>query len=446
MKKVYIETYGCQMNVADSEMVATILKDRNFIITRNIQDADIVLLNTCSIRENAEQKIYKRLEQIKQQHGKQKPDIVVGLIGCMSERVDVQSLIDKKLIHFAAGPDSYQRIGNIIEQAKTERVIDIVLSHTENYEDIIPEQILYPSISVFVPIMRGCENYCAYCVVPFTRGKERSRSMTSILAEVEHHCNRGAKEIILLGQNVNSYRYVDSEHTISFASLLSTLARQFPHTRFRFATSHPKDLSDELLYTIAEHENICRSIHLPMQSGSDRILQLMNRNYTRDWYLKRVEAIYNIIPDCTISTDIIAGFCTETEKDHQLTLSAMQHAGFFHAYMFKYSERPGTLAARKYKDDVPEEVKIRRLNEIIQLQQHLSLQSNQGDIGKIFDVLVEGPSKRNRAELMGRTSQNKVVVFKAQAKHYPPGSYARVHIVNCTSATLKGKLLNNQNI
>lgn len=428
------------MNVADSEMIATILKNKNYLITKNIEEASVILLNTCSVRENAEQKIYKRLEQI-QQYRKKNPNLIIGLLGCMPQRIDVDSLIKNNILHFAAGPDSYRRLDYIIKKSENQSIIDIALSHTENYEDILSEQILYPSVSVFVPIMRGCNNYCSYCVVPYTRGRERSRSVSSIINDIEYNCENRKKEIILLGQNVNSYCSEDNNKLINFANLLAILAKRFSNVRFRFATSHPKDLTDDLLYTISEHPNICRSIHLPMQSGSDRILSLMNRNYTIKWYLNRVEAIYKIIPMVTISTDIIAGFCSETKEDHQLTLHAMKEANFIHAYMFKYSERPGTIAATKYKDNVPEDVKIRRLNQIIELQNKLSLENNKNDIGKIFEVLVEGYSKRNKSELMGRSSQNKVVVFEASVERYPPGALVKVKITDCTSATLKGVLL-----
>lgn len=437
-KKVYIETYGCQMNVSDSEMIATILKNNNYTLTAEVKDADVILINTCSIRDNAEQRIHKRIGEL--QHLRRKNgSLRIGIIGCMAERMGELLFEREGNVNFLAGPDAYRNITSIIEESENQRVTDIVLSHTETYEDILPEKILESGVSAFVPIMRGCENFCSYCVVPFTRGKERSRTPDSVEKEISSHVNRGIREITLLGQNVNSYKFQDENSKVDFPDLLNMLAGRFPDTRFRFATSHPKDLSDKLLHIIAGNDNICRSIHLPMQSGSSDVLKRMNRKYSREWYLDRVEAIRSIIPDCTISTDIIAGFCGETEEEHKQTLTAMHEAGFFYAFMFKYSERPGTAAAKVMKDDVPEEVKTGRLTEIIQLQLELSAKHNKADVGKIFQVMVEDESKRDKNELMGRTSQNKVIIFRGNLIETPPGSYVNVKVLDYTSATLKGE-------
>ena len=441
-KKVYIETYGCQMNVSDSELIATILTHHNFNITHNIKEAEVILINTCSIRDNAEQRIHKRISQL-QHLRKKNRSLRIGIIGCMAERMG-ESLFEKKgFVNFLAGPDGYRNISTLIETSENQRVADILLSHTETYEDILSEKILDTGISAFVPIMRGCENFCTYCVVPFTRGKERSRPSSSVLNEIESHAAQNIREITLLGQNVNSYMSSEHGQDIDFSDLLEIAARKFPKIRFRFATSHPKDISDKLLYVIAANENICKSVHLPMQSGSSQILHRMNRKYTREWYLERISAIKRIIPDCTVSTDIIVGFCGETEDDHQQTLTAMEEAGFFLAYMFKYSERPGTAAAKVLNDDVSEEQKTKRLNEVINLQQTLSKRNNQGDVGKIFEVLVENVSKRNEQELMGRSSQNKVIVFPGKLSDYPAGSLVTVKVIGFTSATLKGKITVN---
>jgi len=439
-KKVYIETYGCQMNVADSELIATVLKSEEYEIAESPQDSDVILINTCSIRDNAEQRIHKRLEGLQHLRRKNK-NLRIGIIGCMAERMG-DGLFEKEgFVNFLAGPDAYRNIASIIQNSEFERVTDIVLSHTETYEDILPGKILDEGVSAFVPIMRGCENFCTYCVVPFTRGKERSRTLHSIAEEIKQHVKNGVAEITLLGQNVNSYLIADGIDNIDFPDLLKRLSEEFGATRFRFATSHPKDLSDKLLHVIASHQNICRSIHLPMQSGSNEVLKRMNRKYTIEWYLERVSAMKRIIPDCSVSTDIIAGFCGETEEDHQNTLQAMKEAGFFHAFMFKYSERPGTAAAKVLKDDVSEEVKTRRLTEIIDLQNQLSALHNSYDKGLQFEVLVEGQSKRSKSELMGRTSQNKVVIFPADVAKHPPGTYVQVKITSASSATLRGEMV-----
>jgi tRNA-2-methylthio-N6-dimethylallyladenosine synthase len=436
-KKVYIETYGCQMNVADSEIVANILKQNNYQIIFDIKDSDIILINTCSIRDNAEQKIYKRLLQLECLR-KNKKNLKIGIIGCMAERLGENLFNNKIKINFLAGPDSYRNIVSIIRDSDNNRVMDILLSNSETYDDIIPENILTNGISAFVSIMRGCENFCSYCVVPYTRGKERSRNPDTIKKEVEVHIKNNIKEIILLGQNVNSYLYKTSNEIIDFPDLILNISNLFPEIRIRFATSHPKDISDKLLYVIAQNDNICKSIHLPIQSGSTSVLKRMNRGYTRDWYLERINAIKTIIPECKISTDIICGFCGETDEEHQDTLSAMKKAEYVFAYMFKYSEREGTRASKTMKDDVPEEVKIKRLTEVINLQQELSLKDNQNDVGKIYEVLVEGVSKKKKTELMGHTSQNKVVVFEGNLSLIPIGSLVNVKINNFTSATLKG--------
>jgi len=439
-KKVFIETYGCQMNTADSEMIATILRQNSYDLVSTHKDADVILINTCSIRDNAEQRIYNRIAQL-QHLRKKKKHLKIGVIGCMAERVGELLFEKEGFVNFLAGPDSYRNISDVIEESENKRITDLVLSHIESYEDIVPQKLLESGVSAFVPITRGCENFCTYCVVPYTRGRERSRSLDSIKTEIASHVESGIKEIILLGQNVNSYRHESQEKLEDFPDILGQLAEDFPNTRFRFSTSHPKDISDKLLHVIADHSNICRSVHLPMQSGSSEVLKRMNRKYTREWYLERIDAIRRIIPDCTISSDIIIGFCGETEDDFQQTLSTMKQAQFFYSFMFKYSERSGTVAAKSLKDDVSEEVKTRRLTETIKFQQKLSLQCNVNDKGKIFEVLVEDVSKRNKNELMGRTSQNKVVIFEANILDYPSGSFVNVEITEFSSATLHGKIV-----
>ncbi len=442
-QKVYIETYGCQMNVADSEVVASILEMDGFSLTNNIAEADLILLNTCSIRDNAEQKIYSRLKFFDSERKKKKGK-VVGVLGCMAERVK-EELINEHNVDIVAGPDSYLDLPNLIGAVqKGEKAINIDLSATETYKDILPSRIGKGKISGFVSIMRGCNNFCSYCIVPYTRGRERSRDPQSILNEVNDLKNRGFKEVTLLGQNVNSYSFSegDDNQIVSFSKLLEMVAVSVPDIRIRFSTSHPKDMTDDILKTVASYPNICNHIHLPVQSGSSRILKLMNRRYDREWYLDRIAAIRNIIPDCAISTDLFCGFHSETEEDHQLTLSLMEEVGFDSAFLFKYSERPGTYAAKNLEDDIPEKVKIRRLNEMIELQNKLSSVSNSKDVGKVFEVLAEGFSKKSREQLSGRNQQNKMVVFdKLDTKI---GQYVNVKITGFTSATLLGEIIDNK--
>lgn len=431
MKNLFIETYGCQMNVADSEVIASVMKMADYETCQNIDEADAVLLNTCSVRENAENKIYNRLEQLHalQKKGKR---IIIGVVGCMAERVK-EELIEKHHVDLVAGPDSYLSLPELFAAAEVgEKAINIELSTTETYRDVIPERVCGGHISGFVSIMRGCNNFCHYCIVPYTRGRERSREVDSILNEVRDLRDKGYKEVTLLGQNVNSYQCGE----VGFPQLLATVAEAVPEMRIRFTTSHPKDMSDETLETIASHPNICRHIHLPVQSGSDRILKLMNRKYTREWYLGRVAAIRRILPDCGLTTDIFVGYHSETEEDHQLSLSLMRECGYDSAFMFKYSERPGTYASKHLPDDVPEETKIARLNEMIALQNQLSAESYRKDIGKTYEILVEGVSKRSKDQLFGRTQQNKVVVFDRGTHHI--GDFVNVKILESSSATLKG--------
>lgn len=431
MKNLFIETYGCQMNVADSEVIASVMKMADYETCQNIDEADAVLLNTCSVRENAENKIYNRLEQLHalQKKGKR---IIIGVVGCMAERVK-EELIEKHHVDLVAGPDSYLSLPELFAAAEVgEKAINIELSTTETYRDVIPERVCGGHISGFVSIMRGCNNFCHYCIVPYTRGRERSREVDSILNEVRDLRDKGYKEVTLLGQNVNSYQCDE----VGFPQLLATVAEAVPEMRIRFTTSHPKDMSDETLETIASHPNICRHIHLPVQSGSDRILKLMNRKYTREWYLGRVAAIRRILPDCGLTTDIFVGYHSETEEDHQLSLSLMRECGYDSAFMFKYSERPGTYASKHLPDDVPEETKIARLNEMIALQNQLSAESYRKDIGKTYEILVEGVSKRSKDQLFGRTQQNKVVVFDRGTHHI--GDFVNVKILESSSATLKG--------
>ena len=424
------------MNVADSEVVASIMKMAGYEVCDNIEEADAVFLNTCSVRENAENKIYNRLEALHAETRKGHP-LILGVLGCMAERVKDQ-LLTNHHADLVAGPDSYLNLPDLIAQAEMgQKAIDIRLSTTETYRDIVPQRIGANRISGFVSIMRGCNNFCHYCIVPYTRGRERSRDVESILREVNDLRDKGFKEVTLLGQNVNSYHFTDNGKDIGFPQLLRTVAEAVPDMRVRFTTSHPKDMSDETLHVIANTPNVCRHIHLPVQSGSDRILRLMNRKYTREWYLGRVDAIRRIIPDCGLSTDIFVGYHSETEEDHQLSLSLMREVGYDSAFMFKYSERPGTYAAQHLPDDVPEDVKILRLNQLIQLQTELSAIANRRDVGKTFDVLIEGFSKRSRAQLMGRTEQNKAVVFDRGTYHI--GDTVRVTITSSTSATLLGQ-------
>lgn len=437
MKHLYIETYGCQMNVADSEVVASVMKMAGYEPCESLDEADAVFLNTCSVRDNAEQKIIHRLEALNAMRRKGRK-LIIGVLGCMAERVK-DGLLNEHGADLVAGPDAYLSLPDLIAQAEVgNKAIDIELSTTETYRDIVPERYCGSRISGFVSIMRGCNNFCHYCIVPYTRGRERSRDIESILTEARDLESRNYKEITLLGQNVNSYCWKREDGIeIRFPELLRTVARAVPGLRIRFSTSHPKDMSDETLHVIAEEPNVCRHIHLPVQSGSNRILKLMNRKYTREWYMDRVAAIRRIVPDCGLSTDIFAGYCSETEEDHQLSLSLMRECGYDSAFMFKYSERPGTYASRHLPDDVSEEVKIRRLNELIALQNELSAESNAKCVGKEYEILVEGVSKRSREQLFGRTEQNKVVVFDRGTHH--PGEYVRVRITSSSSATLQGE-------
>ena len=432
MKKLYFETYGCQMNVADSEVVASVMQMAGYETTEELSEADAVFLNTCSVRDNAEQKIYHRLEALNAE--RRKRHLIIGVLGCMAERAQ-QDLLDNHHCDLVAGPDAYLSLPDLIAQAETgHKAMNIELSTSETYKDVVPQRIgLGHKIGGFVSIMRGCNNFCHYCIVPYTRGRERSRDVESILREVRDLHDKGFKEVTLLGQNVNSYHWQD----IGFPQLLRKVAEEVPAMRVRFTTSHPKDMSDDTLHVIADMPNVCKHIHLPVQSGSDRILKLMNRKYTREWYLDRVAAIRRIIPDCGLSTDIFVGYCSETEEDHQLSLQLMREVGYDSAFMFKYSERPGTYASKHLPDDVAEAEKIRRLNELIALQTEISAQQNKKDEGREFDVLVEGFSKRSRQQLCGRTEQNKMVVFDKGFHHI--GETVRVKIINSTSATLFGE-------
>lgn len=447
-KKFYIESYGCQMNFSDSEIVASILQNEGFGATRNYLDADLVLLNTCSIREKAEQTIRKRLTEFRKVK-EAKPGMLVGVLGCMAERLKAKLLEEEKLVDMVVGPDAYRTLPGLIEEAETgQKAVNVLLSRDETYADISPVRLESNGVSAFISIMRGCNNMCSFCVVPFTRGRERSRDAYSIVAEARDLFERGFKEVTLLGQNVDSYYFVvpspngGKEQAVTFASLLEQVAMVSPELRVRFSTSHPKDITEDVLRTMAKYENICKYIHLPVQSGSSRVLQLMNRTYTREWYMAKVDQIKAIMPDCGISSDIIAGFCTETEEDHQDTLSIMQHSGYDMSYMFFYSERPGTLAARRYKDDVALDIKKRRLQEIVDLQGKLSLESNKKDIGKQFKVLIEGESKKSSDDWMGRNSQNKVIVFPKNGKELRKGDYVWVKVNDCTQATLLGQMIN----
>lgn len=434
-KKLYVETYGCQMNVADSEVVASIMKMAGYGLTEQIAEADAVFVNTCSVRDNAEQRIYSRLQYFHSLRKKNK-NLIVGVLGCMAERVR-EKLINEHHVNLVAGPDSYLDLPNLIAAAENgEKAINVELSTRETYKDVLPLKLPGVHISGFVSIMRGCNNFCTYCIVPYTRGRERSRDVDSILNEIRDMREKGFREVTLLGQNVNSYIFEKGGERVDFPQLLAKVAETVPEMRVRFVTSHPKDMSDETLRVIAAHNNICRYIHLPAQSGSTRMLKVMNRKYTREWYLDRIAAIRRILPDCAISTDLFCGFHSETEEDYAETLSLMREVGFDSAYLFKYSERPGTYAAKHLADDVPEEVKVRRLQGLIDLQNELSEASNLRDVGKEFEVLVEGFSKRSREQLFGRTSQNKVVIFDKAG--YRIGQFVNVKITRATSATLFG--------
>ena len=444
-KHFYIESYGCAMNFADSEVVASILAKNGFGSTRNIEVADLILLNTCSIREKAEQTVRKRLTEFRKLKT-QNPGLLVGVLGCMAERLKSKLLEEEKLVDLVVGPDAYRSLPDLINDAGTgQKAVNVLLSRDETYADISPVRIDSNGISGFVSIMRGCNNMCSFCVVPFTRGRERSRDAFSIVAECRDLFDKGYKEITLLGQNVDSYYWNNPENNSSttFAMLLESVALISPTLRVRFSTSHPKDITDEVLFTMAKYPNICKYIHLPVQSGSTRVLQLMNRTYTREWYLSKVARIKEIMPTCTVSSDIIAGFCTETEQDHQDTISIMQAAQYDYSYMYFYSERPGTLAAKRYEDDIPEEVKKRRLQEIVDVQWTLSNESNRRDVGKSFEVLIEGDSKKSDAEWMGRTSQNKVVVFPKLNHPLKKGDYVEIVIAGFTKGTLLGTLKTN---
>lgn len=438
-KKLFIETYGCQMNVADTEVVASIMEMDGYTITDDLESADAVFVNTCSIRENAEQRVINRLEYFNAIKRKHNEKLIIGVLGCMAERVK-EVLIEEHHADLVIGPDSYMDLPNLISAAEQgEKAINVELSKTETYKDVIPLKIGGNNISGFISIMRGCNNFCTYCIVPYTRGRERSRDTESILNEMDDLKEKGFKEVTLLGQNVNSYLYTNGEKTVDFSDLLDMVAKHAPEIRIRFATSHPKDMTDKTLHTIANNENICKFIHLPFQSGSSRMLKMMNRKYDREWYLDRIAAIKRIIPGCGLSTDIMCGFHDETEEDHKETLSLMEEVGFDSAFMFKYSERPGTFASNKLKDNIPEEVKKRRLQEIIDLQREHSELSNKKDVGKEFEVLVEGYSKKSRNQFFGRTSESKVVVF--DKKSHSIGETVRVKINEYTSATLIGESL-----
>lgn len=437
-RRLFIETYGCQMNVADSEVVASILGMAGYEMTESVEDADAILLNTCSIRDNAEQKILSRLTflaSLRRRRGRQRR-LIVGVIGCMAERVR-DSLINEHGVDVVAGPDAYLSLPELFAAAETgHKAINVELSTTETYRDVIPSRIGGNRVSGFISIMRGCNNFCSYCIVPYTRGRERSRSVESILNELADLRQRGFKEVTLLGQNVNSYNYTDETSGVNydFARLLETVALAAPDMRVRFTTSHPKDMSDEIIAAIASHPNICRHIHLPVQSGSDKVLKDMNRKYTREWYLDRIAAIRRAIPDCSITTDMFTGFHNESEEDFRETLSLMREVGFDNAFMFKYSERPGTLASKHMPDNVPEEVKIERLNRMIALQNELSAESNRRDIGREYEVMVEGVSKRSTDQWVGRTSQNKAAVFPRGS--FKVGDLVKVKVVDASSATL----------
>lgn len=442
-KHFYIESYGCAMNFADTEVVASILHENGFGPTQRPEDADLIFINTCSIREKAEQTVRHRLTQFKS-HKKKKPGLLVGVLGCMAERLKAQFLEEEKLVDMVVGPDAYRTLPGLIAEAETgQKAVNVLLSRDETYADIAPVRLNSNGVTAFVSIMRGCNNMCSFCVVPFTRGRERSRDAASVLKECRELFEQGYREVTLLGQNVDSY-YDDGQLSttngntpITFGRLLESVAQISPLLRVRFSTSHPKDITDEVLHTMAKYENICNYIHLPVQSGSTRLLQLMNRTYSREWYIAKVDRIKQILPGCGLSTDMISGFCTETEEDHRESLSLMEYCKYDLAYLYFYSERPGTLAARRFKDDIPEDVKKRRLQELVDLHREHSLQSMQKEVGKTFKVLVEGTSKKNKEELFGRNDQNKVIVFPAEA--YKPGDYVMVNVERCTAGTLIGK-------
>lgn len=438
-KKIYIETYGCQMNFSDSEIVASLMREGGYELCSDSGEADVVFVNTCSIRDHAEQRVRQRLRELRMLKAGNR-SVKIGVLGCMAERLKQQLLEEEEAVDMIVGPDAYRDLPALLERASGgDKAINVILSTTETYDDITPVRLDSNGVTAYISIMRGCENFCAYCVVPYTRGRERSRNPETIVAEAGELFEQGYREVTLLGQNVNSYRWEEDGKSISFTDLLERVAAVNPLLRVRFATSHPKDLSDDLLMAIGRHHNICKAIHLPVQSGSDSILRKMNRKYTREWYLGRIDAIRRHVPGCGLSTDIITGFSGETAEDHRDTLSLMESVGYDYAFMFKYSDRPGTLAHSKLPDDIPDAVKTTRLQEVIALQQRLSHESNRRDLGKTFEVLVEGYSKRSDEHLMGRNSQNKVVVFPAG--DYKKGDYAEVLIEDCTPATLIGRAL-----
>ena len=440
MKKVFIETYGCQMNQSDSEIVGAIVEKNGYELTTELADADIIFVNTCSIRENAEQRVKNRLSQFENLK-KKKPHLKIGVLGCMAERLKDELFKENKSVDIIVGPDAYRDIPTLLDEVETgQKAASVLLSKEETYSEIVPVRLGSNGVSAFISIMRGCENFCSYCVVPFTRGKERSRDYRTIVNEAKELVGKGYREITLLGQNVNSYCWEEKGKTINFAQLMEMIAQISPLLRVRFSTSHPKDISEELIRTIASYDNICNYIHLPVQSGSTRMLEKMNRKYTREDYMNKIEMIKKYIPDCSISTDIITGFCSETLEDHQDTLSIMQWVGYDYAFMFNYSERPNTIASKKFEDDIPADEKNRRLEEIINMQRELSHKSNIKDIGKEFEVLIEGISKRSEDKLFGRTSQNKVVIFNKE--NFKVGEYIKVKIKECTSATLIGERIN----
>ena len=451
-KYFYIESYGCAMNFSDSEIVASILNDNGFGATKNVEEADLIFVNTCSIRDKAEQTIRKRLTEFRKLK-QQKPGTLVGVLGCMAERLKSKLLEEEKLVDMVIGPDAYRSLPNLIEDADNgQKGVNVLLSRDETYADISPVRLNSNGITAFVSITRGCNNMCSFCVVPFTRGRERSRDAESIVAEAKDLFDKGYREVTLLGQNVDSYFFEHAQEIFSnhhqkngvtFAQLLEKVALISPELRVRFSTSHPKDITDEVLYTMAKYENICKCIHLPIQSGNSRILEKMNRTYTREWYFNKVDRIRALVPECSITSDLIAGFCSETEEDHQDTLTAMQYSNFDFSYMYYYSERPGTLAERKYDDDIPEDVKKRRLDEIIQVQNKLSKASNQKDLGKVYKVLIEGESKKNINDWKGRNSQNKVLVFAKGNYNYKAGQYVYVKVNAATQGTLLGEIVEN---
>jgi tRNA-2-methylthio-N6-dimethylallyladenosine synthase len=441
-RKLYIESYGCAMNFSDSEIVASILSESGFETTGDFNDADVIFINTCSIRENAETRVRNRLKEFKAAKGKNK-DLVVGVLGCMAERLKAKFLEEEKLVDVVVGPDAYRDLPNLIEQVDSgQKAVNVLLSREETYADISPVRLNSNGINAFVSIMRGCDNMCSFCVVPFTRGRERSRDPFSIVQESTDLFNKGYREVTLLGQNVDSYKWAneDGSNKVNFANLLELVAQINPDLRVRFSTSHPKDITDEVLYTIAKYDNICNYIHLPVQSGNSRVLELMNRTYDREWYINRIDAIRRIIPECAISTDVITGFCTETDEEHKETVSMMEYVQYDFAYMFMYSERPGTLAAKRYADDIPEAVKAARLTEIVALQQKYSLVRLQAQIGKVQKVLIEGFSKKSKNDYAGRTDQNAMMVFPVDEK-YKPGMYVNVMAERCTTATLMGRIV-----